>query len=87
MPTLYIVATPIGNLEDVSFRALRILSEVQLIAAEDTRKTRRLLSAYGIKTPLTSYHEHSKGAKLFTPAELPGAGRCSTRFGGGDARN
>lgn len=64
MPTLYIVATPIGNLEDVSFRALRILSEVQLIAAEDTRKTRRLLSAYVIKTPLTSYHEHSKGAKL-----------------------
>ena len=64
MPTLYVIATPIGNLEDVSFRALRILSEVQLIAAEDTRKTRRLLSAYSIKTPLTSYHEHSKGAKL-----------------------
>ncbi|MCK4363111.1 MAG: 16S rRNA (cytidine(1402)-2'-O)-methyltransferase, partial [Dehalococcoidia bacterium] len=64
MPTLYIVATPIGNLEDVSFRALRILSEVALIAAEDTRKTRHLLTAYGIKTPLTSYHEHSKEAKL-----------------------
>ncbi len=64
MPTLYIVATPIGNLEDISLRALRILGEVALIAAEDTRKTRRLLSAYGIKTPLTSYHEHNKEAKL-----------------------
>jgi len=64
MPTLYIVATPIGNLEDISFRALRVLREVALIAAEDTRKTRRLLTAYGIKTPLTSYHEHSREAKL-----------------------
>jgi 16S rRNA (cytidine1402-2'-O)-methyltransferase len=64
MPTLYIVATPIGNLEDISFRALRILSDVALIAAEDTRRTRRLLSAYGIKTSLTSYHEHNKKAKL-----------------------
>jgi len=64
MPTLYIVATPIGNLEDVSLRALRILSQVALIAAEDTRRTRRLLSAYGIKTRLTSYHEHNKEAKL-----------------------
>lgn len=64
MPTLYIVATPIGNLEDISFRALRILSDVALIAAEDTRKTRRLLSAYGIKTRLTSYHQHNKWAKL-----------------------
>lgn len=64
MPTLYIVATPIGNLEDISFRALRTLGEVALIAAEDTRKTRRLLSAYGIKTRLTSYHEHNKETKL-----------------------
>lgn len=64
MPTLYIVATPIGNLEDISFRALRILSDVALIAAEDTRKTRILLAAYGVKTPLTSYHEHNKWAKL-----------------------
>ena len=64
MPTLYLVATPIGNLEDVSRRALRILGEVGLIAAEDTRKTKRLLTAYGIKTPLTSYHEHSGEAKL-----------------------
>lgn len=64
MPVLYIVATPIGNLEDVSLRALRILNEVALIAAEDTRKTRRLLATYGIKTRLTSYHEHNKEAKL-----------------------
>lgn len=64
MAVLYIVATPIGNLEDVTLRALRILKEVGLIAAEDTRKTRRLLSAYGIRTPLTSYHEHNSRAKL-----------------------
>jgi 16S rRNA (cytidine1402-2'-O)-methyltransferase len=64
MAILYVVATPIGNLEDVSLRALRILREVRLIAAEDTRKTRRLLNAYNIETPLTSYHEHSKRAKL-----------------------
>ena len=64
MPSLYIVATPIGNLEDISLRALRVLQEVGLIAAEDTRKTRHLLSAYQIKKPLTSYHEHNKKAKL-----------------------
>ncbi len=64
MPTLYVVATPIGNLEDVSLRALRVLREVQLIAAEDTRKTKRLLVAYDIKTPMTSYHEHNKWTKL-----------------------
>ena len=64
MPTLYIVATPIGNLEDISLRALRVLGEVKLIAAEDTRKTRRLLTAYRIKTPTTSYYEHNKQTKL-----------------------
>ena len=64
MPALYVIATPIGNLEDISLRALRLLREVKLIAAEDTRTTRRLLTAYDIKTPLTSYHEHSKRAKL-----------------------
>ena len=64
MPNLYVIATPIGNLEDISLRALRLLQEVRLVAAEDTRKTRRLLSAYNIGTPLTSYHEHSKRARL-----------------------
>ncbi|MDA1188644.1 MAG: 16S rRNA (cytidine(1402)-2'-O)-methyltransferase [Chloroflexi bacterium] len=64
MHTLYVIATPIGNLEDVSARALRILSQVQLIAAEDTRVTRKLLARYDIKTRLVSYHEHSKRAKL-----------------------
>ncbi len=64
MPTLYVVATPIGNLEDISLRALRTLGEVKLIAAEDTRKTKRLLTRYNIKTPMTSYHEHNKKSKL-----------------------
>ncbi len=61
---LYVVATPIGNLEDISLRALRTLREVKLIAAEDTRKTKRLLITYDIKTPMTSYHEHNKWTKL-----------------------
>ena len=64
MHTLYVVATPIGNLEDISLRALRILKEVSLIAAEDTRKTSRLLTHYQITTPMTSYYEHNKLAKL-----------------------
>ncbi len=64
MPILYVVATPIGNLEDISLRALRTLREVNLIAAEDTRKTKRLLNAYDIKTPVTSYYEHNKLTKL-----------------------
>lgn len=65
--TLYLVSTPIGNLEDITLRALRILKEVNLIAAEDTRQTRRLLTHYNIQTPLTSYFEgnqQSKCAKL-----------------------
>lgn len=64
MGTLYLVATPIGNLEDITGRALRILREVRLIAAEDTRQTRKLLQHYGIHTPLTSFHEHNQQAKL-----------------------
>jgi 16S rRNA (cytidine1402-2'-O)-methyltransferase len=60
---LYIVATPIGNLEDITLRALRVLKEVDLIAAEDTRHTRNLLSHYDIQTPLTSYHEHNERTK------------------------
>lgn len=61
--TLYIVATPIGNLEDITFRAVRVLKEVDIIAAEDTRHTQKLLNHYGIKTPVTSYFEHNKAAK------------------------
>ncbi len=61
--TLYIVATPIGNLEDITLRALRILKTVDLIAAEDTRHTRKLLTHYDIATPLTSYHDHSESTK------------------------
>lgn len=61
--TLYIVATPIGNLEDITFRAIRVLKEVGLIAAEDTRRTRKLLSAYGISTHATSLHDHNEREK------------------------
>lgn len=60
---LYLVATPIGNLEDMTYRGVRILNEVDLIAAEDTRNTRKLLSYYDIHTLLTSYHEHNKFTK------------------------
>ncbi len=64
MGTLFLVATPIGNLEDISARALRILGQVQLIAAEDTRVTRRLLSHFDLHTRLISYFEHNKLTKL-----------------------
>lgn len=64
MPCLFVVATPIGNLEDITLRAIRTLREVKLIAAEDTRKTKILLNKYDIKTPMTSYYEHNKLEKL-----------------------
>lgn len=60
---LYLTATPIGNLEDMTYRAVRTLREADLIAAEDTRNTRKLLSHFDIHTPLTSYHEHNKFTK------------------------
>lgn len=62
--TLYVVPTPIGNLEDLTIRSLNILKTVDLIGAEDTRNTRKLLSHYEIHCPLTSYHEHSEQSKL-----------------------
>ena len=73
--TLYIVATPIGNLDDISARALRILAEVSLIAAEDTRHSTRLLQHFGIRTPLVACHEHN---------EREEGGRFITRLLAGD---
>ncbi len=64
MGTLYLVATPIGNLEDMSPRAVRLLGSARLIAAEDTRVTRKLLTHFAIHTPLTSYYEHNKLSKV-----------------------
>jgi 16S rRNA (cytidine1402-2'-O)-methyltransferase len=85
--TLYVVATPLGNLEDITLRALRVLKEVSLIAAEDTRHSRKLLAHYGIGTPLTSYYDqierrkapqlieelkHGKSVALISDAGTPG---------------
>jgi len=75
-PTLYLVSTPIGNLEDITLRALRVLREVALIAAEDTRHTAKLLSHFDIRTPTTSFYEQVEQEK--TP-------RLLARLGGGDS--
>src|SRR4030042_5355184 len=75
MAFLYIIATPIGNLEDVSKRALRILAEVDLILCEDTRKTKRLLDVYNIKKQTLSYHQHSKLEKTDYIIDLLKAGK------------
>jgi len=64
MGTLYIVATPIGNLEDITLRAIRILKEVAAVACEDSRVTRTLLNKYEIKTPVITYHQHSSSAEV-----------------------
>ena len=72
---LYIVSTPIGNLEDITLRALRILGEVDLIAAEDTRHTRRLLDHYSISTPMVSFHTHNEHRKTAGLLEQVAAGK------------
>ena len=92
--TLYLVGTPIGNLEDITLRALRVLSEVDLIAAEDTRLTRRLLAHHGTTGKLLSYHQHSgegrlrqivamlqagKSVALVSDAGMPGIPASETR--------
>jgi 16S rRNA (cytidine1402-2'-O)-methyltransferase len=74
--TLYLVATPIGNLEDITYRAVRILNEAGLIACEDTRQTRKLLDHYGIRKPTVSYHEHNEAER---------AGELAARLLGGES--
>ena len=73
--TLYVVATPIGNLEDITLRGLRVLREVDLIAAEDTRRTARLLHHYAIDTPTTSFHRHNEHAKTRELLDRLGSGK------------
>ena len=79
---LYLVPTPIGNLEDMTFRAVRLLKESDLIAAEDTRQTKKLCNHFEISTPLTSYHDHNKmqsGMKLLEALKEGKANRISNR--------
>lgn len=73
--TLYICGTPIGNLEDITARALRVLREVDLVAAEDTRRTRKLLAHYGIVTRMISYHEHNEFSRTPEILEILESGR------------
>lgn len=74
--TLYVVGTPIGNLEDITFRAVRILQEVDLIAAEDTRHTGKLLQHFQIKTPQTSYRDHNRSRRIPELLELMSQGKA-----------
>lgn len=75
MSILYIVATPIGNFEDITLRALRVLKGVDLILCEDTRQTKKLLDRYEIKTPTLSYHQHSRLDKINKVADLISEGK------------
>jgi len=71
-PGLYLVATPIGNLEDITLRAIRVLKQADLIACEDTRQTQKLLHHYGISTPIISYHEHNEVSRAMELVERLG---------------
>jgi 16S rRNA (cytidine1402-2'-O)-methyltransferase len=73
-PGLYLVATPIGNFEDITFRAIRVLKQVDLIACEDTRQTQKLLNHYGIEKPTISYHEHNEASRAAELIEKLAAG-------------
>ena len=73
---LYLCATPIGNLEDITLRVLRTLKEVDLIAAEDTRNSIKLLNHFDIKTPMTSYHEYNKIDKAYVLISKMQEGQC-----------
>ena len=73
-PGLYLVATPIGNLEDITLRAIRVLNQVDLVACEDTRQTQKLLNHYGITTRATSYHEHNEASRAAELVEKLAAG-------------
>ena len=84
MPTLFIVGTPIGNLEDLTPRAARILSEVALVAAEDTRVTRRLLNHLNIRTRTTSFHQHNWRGKLDEVLAALAEGGVDARGEGGE---
>ena len=75
--TLFIVSTPIGNLDDVTYRALRVLREATLVAAEDTRRTAKLLTHFDIRTPTTSFYEHNEREKLPRLLERLAAGDTS----------
>ena len=78
VPGLYLVATPIGNLEDITLRALRVLRQVDKIACEDTRQTQKLLNHFGIRTPTVSYHMHNEGSRSEElTAELLAGGRIA----------
>ena len=82
MTKLYIIATPIGNLEDMTLRAIRVLGEVGALACEDTRHTRKLLSRYDIHRPLVSYHEHNAAKRGSELLERLAAGESTrTKYG------